>query len=159
MFVRTTTPALLVSCKALVLVCSGIVASAQPRVTLPAGVVDVSFGKATRYTDASGKAMCAIVDPVGEPPVFAHGISEISYGVQLQPRTVKSAATQVIAPPGQGELRRTPCHAFTLIKGGFSQTLLGSTIARVDGSPLKPGRYALRITVDGQTATVPFTIK
>ena len=133
--------------------------SAQSRVTLPAGVVDVSFGRAQKYTDGSGKEMCAIVDPVAKPPVFERGVAEISYGVHLQPRAVKSAATQIVAPEGQGELRRTPCHAFTLIKGGFSQTQLGATISRLDGRPLRSGKYFVRLTVDGQTVSVPFTIK
>ena len=84
---------------------------------------------------------------------------EISYGVQLQPRAVKSASTQVIAPAEQGYLQRTPCETFAPVKGGFSQTQLGSTIARLDKKPLQSGIYILRITADGQTADVTFTIR
>jgi hypothetical protein len=135
-------------------------ASQSPaRITLPAGVVAVSFGTAQRYKDAAGKEMCAIVRPLGDPPVFERAIMEISYAVQLQPRTVKSASTQVISPGEQGYLQRTPCNAFEPVKGGFSQTLLGSTITRLDKKPLQSGSYVLRMTVDGQTADVPFTIK
>ena len=162
MFLKMKTPDLLISCKALVLVSSVIascVVGAQGTLTLPPGVTGVHFGKAQRYKDASGKEMCAIVDPLADPPVFERGVTEISYGVQLEPRAVKSAATQVVAPAGQGELHRAPCHVFTLIKGGFSQTQLGSTIARLDKAPLIPGRYTLRVSIDGQTVDVPFAIK
>lgn len=134
-------------------------ALSQQRVTLPSGVTGVVFGSAQRYKDASGKEMCAIARPLTDPPVFEHGVIEISYGVQLQPRTVKSASTQVVAPAEQGYLQRTPCNSFAPIKEGFSQTFLGSTIARLDKKPLQSGAYILRITVDGQTADVPFTIK
>ena len=102
--------------------------------------------------------MCGIVQPLADPPVFERGVMEISYGVHLQPRGVKSAATQVIAP-AQGDLQRSPCNAFTLVQGGFSQTQLGSTLSRLDKAPLQSGKYVLRITVDGQTADVSFTIK
>ena len=132
---------------------------AQPRITLPDGVLGVSFGTARRYTDVSGKQMCAIVPALADPPVFDRGVTEISYGVQLQPRTVRSASARVVAPSGQGELQSVPCHAFTLIKGGFSQTQVGSTISRVDKAPLKSGAYTLRVTVDGQTADIKFRIE
>jgi hypothetical protein len=140
-------------------VVASCVVGAQFRLTLPPGVTGIAFGKAQKYKDASGKEVCAIVDPLPDPPVFERGVTEISYGVQLQPRAVKSAASQVVAPAGQGELHRAPCHVFTLIKGGFSQTQLGSTISRLDKAPLKPGGYSLRVTIDGQTVDVPFAIK
>ena len=133
-------------------------ARAQSRVSLPAGVTGVSFGTAQRYTVAAGKEMCAIVKPLSDPPVFEKGVTEVSYGVSLQPREVSSASTQVIAPGGQ-ILQRAACNAFTPVKGGFSQTLLGSTLSRADKMPLVPGAYTLRITVDGQTADVPFSIR
>lgn len=126
-------------------------------VKLPAGVKGVSFGEAQRYS-GGGKEMCAIVKPLSSPAVFERGVTEISYAVELEPRTVKSASARVIAPAGQ-ELRATPCNIFTPIPGGFSQTQLGSTLSRVDNAPLRAGQYTLRITVDGQTAEVPFTIK
>jgi hypothetical protein len=120
----------------------GISASSQtPLVSLPAGVKSVSFGQAQRYGG-----------------VFDRGVTEISYTVELEPRVVKSASARVVAPAGQ-ELRTDACNAFTPIKGGFSQTQLGSSISRVDKAPLRPGRYTLRVTVDGQAAEVPFTIK
>ena len=97
--------------------------------------------------------------PSEDPPTFDRGVTEISYGVGLQPGAVKSASTQVIAPGEQGYLQRTPCNAFAPVKGGFSQTLLGSTIGRLDKQPMQSGTYILRVTVDGQTADVPFTIK
>jgi hypothetical protein len=117
----------------------------------------VSFGQAQRYGDA-GKELCAIVQPLPSPVVFERGVTEISYTVELEPRIVRSASAQVVAPAGQ-ELRTDACNAYTPIKGGFSQTQLGSSISRVDKAPLRPGRYMLRITVDGQAAEVPFTIK
>ena len=159
---KTKTPGLRISCEALVLLACVIPSSAldaQSRVTLPAGVSGVTFGKAQRYHDASGKEMCAIVDPIADPPVFQRGVTEISYGVQLQPRAVKAAASQVVSPAGQGELRRVPCHVFTPVKGGFSQTQLGSTISRLDKAPLQSGKYILRITIDGQTSDVPFAVR
>lgn len=125
-------------------------------VTLPSGVKSVSFGQAQRY-DASGKQFCAIVKPLPSPAVFERGVTEISYAVQLEPQVVKSAAARVIAPAGQ-ELRASGCNAYMPVKGGFSQTQLGSTLSRVDKAPLRPGQYTLRITVDGQTAEIPFTI-
>ncbi len=132
---------------------------AQSRVTLPSGVGGVSFGTAQRYVDASGKEMCAIFPALADPPVFPRGTTEISYGVQLQPGAVKTASARVVAPSGQGELKGLPCHAFTLVKGGFSQTQLGNTISRIDKAPLKSGAYALRITVDGQTAELTFKVE
>ena len=124
----------------------------------PAGVTSVTFGPAQRYNDATGKEMCAIVKPVVDPPVFERGTREITYAIGLQPRTVTRASARVVAPAGQ-ELRTTPCNIFTLVARGFSQTQLGSTIARADNMPLVSGRYVLRITIDGHTTEVAFTIK
>lgn len=143
----------------LCMIAASSAAGAQSRVTLPRGVAGVSFGKAQRYTDASGKEMCSIVQPLADPPVFERGVTEISYGVHLEPRAVKSASTQVVAPAPTGVLQRNPCNVFMVVKGGFSQTQLGSTLSRLDKAPLQTGRYLLRITIDGQTADVPFTIK
>ena len=126
-------------------------------VTLPSGVKSVSFGQAQRYTGA-GKEMCAIVKPLPSPAVFARGVTEVSYAVELEPQVVRSASARVIAPAGQ-ELRAAGCNAFTPIKGGFSQTQLGSTLSRADKAPLRSGQYTLRITVDGQVAEVAFTIQ
>jgi hypothetical protein len=131
---------------------------AQSSVTLPAGVTGVALGKAQRYQDASGKEMCAIVERLSDPPVFKRGVTEISYGVQLQPGGVKSASALAIAPPGQ-ELSGLPCNIFAPVKGGFSQTQLGHTVSRVDKAPLLPGVYTLRISADGQTANVTFKIE
>jgi len=138
----------------------GLPAKQAPnRIALPSGVVGVSFGTAQRYKDTGGKDMCGIAQPLADPPVFGRDVLELSYGVQLEPGAVKSASTQVIAPAEQGYLQRTPCNSFAPVKGGFSQTLLGSTIARLDKKPMQSGAYILRITVDGQTADVPFTIR
>ena len=130
--------------------------SQQAGISLPAGVKNVSFGQAQRY-QGSGKEMCAIVRPLQSPMVFERGVTEITYAVELEPRIVKSASARVVAPAGQ-ELRAAACNVFTPIKGGFSQTQLGSTLKRADNAPLLPGRYTLRITVDGQTAEIPFAI-
>ena len=131
-------------------------ASQNAPVTLPSGVKGVSFGQAQRYGGA-GKEMCAIVRPLPSPVVFTRGVTEITYAVELEPRIVTSASARVVAPAGQ-ELRAAGCNAFTPIKGGFSQTQLGSSISRVDKAPLQSGQYTLRITVDGQTAEIPFVI-
>lgn len=131
--------------------------SQQPPVTLPAGVNSISFGQAQRYKGA-GKEMCTIVQQLPAPVVFDRGVSQISYAVMLEPRAVKSAAARIIAPAGQ-ELRAVACNVFTPIKGGFSQTQLGSTISRVDKQPLVSGAYRLQITVDGQTAEIRFSIR
>jgi hypothetical protein len=117
----------------------------QAGIRLPAGVKGVSFGQAQRY-NGPGKEMCAIVR-----------VKEISYAVELEPRVVKSASARVVAPAGQ-ELRAAACNVFTPIKGGFSQTQVGSTLSRTDNALLLPGRYALHIVVDGQTAEIPFVI-
>jgi hypothetical protein len=98
------------------------------------------------------------VKPLPSPAVFERGVTEISYAVELAPQVVRSASARVIAPAGQ-ELLAAPCNAFTPIKGGFSQTQLGSTLSRADKAPLRPGQYTLRITVDGQVAEVAFTIR
>ena len=126
-------------------------------VTLPSGVKSVSFGQAQRYK-GPGKEMCAIVRPLARPVAFERGVTEVSYAVELEPRVVKSASARVIAPAGQ-ELHAVGCNVFTPVKGGFSQTQLGNTLTRVDKASLASGRYTLRITVDGQTAEVPFTIR
>ena len=102
--------------------------------------------------------MCAIVRPLPSPVAFERGVTEISYAVELEPRVVKSASARVVAPAGQ-ELSAAGCNVFTPIKGGFSQTQLGNTLSRVDKKPLVSGQYTLRITVDGQTVEVPFSIK
>jgi hypothetical protein len=143
---------------ATLLILLGLAAPSQnAAISLPTGVKGVTFGKAQRY-NAGGKELCAIVQPLPPPAVFERGATEVSYAVELEPRIVKSASARVIAPAGQ-ELRAAGCNAYTPIKGGFSQTQLGSTLSRVDKAPLRSGQYALRITVDGQTAEVAFTIK
>ena len=129
----------------------------QTGMRLPAGVKGVSFGQAQRY-NGPGKEMCAIVRPLLRPAVFDNGVTEITYAVELEPRTVQSASARVIAPAGQ-ELRAVPCNVFVPVKGGFSQTQLGNTLSRFDKAPLRSGQYTLRITVDGQVAEVPFSIK
>jgi hypothetical protein len=140
------------------LILLGLAASSQNApISLPSGVKSVSFGQAQRYGGV-GKKLCAIVQPLPSPAVFESGVTEISYTVELEPRIVKSASARVVAPAGQ-ELRADGCNGYTPIKGGFSQTQLGSSISRVDKAPLRPGRYTLRISVDGQAAEVPFTIK
>jgi hypothetical protein len=131
--------------------------SQQAGVRLPAGVKSVSFGQAQRYS-AAGKEMCAIVRPLPSPVAFERGVTEISYVVELEPVVVKSASARVVAPAGQ-ELSAAGCNVFMPIKGGFSQTQLGNTLSRVDKKPLVSGQYTLRVTVDGQTAEVPFSIK
>lgn len=123
---------------------------------LPAGVKSVVFGQAQRYRSA-GRELCAVVKPMASPPVFARGVTEITYAVELEPKVVKSASARVVAPAGQA-LRAAACNAFTPIAGGISQTQLGSTISRSDNAPLQPGEYMLRITVDGQTVAIPFSI-
>ena len=128
----------------------------QAGVRLPAGVKSVSFGQAQRYS-GTGKEMCAIVRPLPNPVMFERGVTEISYAVELEPRVVKSASARVIAPAAQ-ELTAAGCNLFTPVKGGFSQTQLGNTLSRADKGPLRPGQYTLRITVDGQTAEIPFAI-
>jgi hypothetical protein len=140
------------------LILLGVAALSQSTsISLPAGVKSVSFGQAQRYGGA-GKELCAIVQPLPSPAVFERGVTEISYTVELEPRIVKSASARVVAPAGQ-DLRADGCNAYTPIKGGFSQTQLGSSISRVDKAPLRSGGYTLRISVDGQTAEVRFTIK
>jgi hypothetical protein len=125
---------------------------------LPAGVVRVSFGIAERTKNAAGTETCRIRSPFGAPATFEHGTTELTYAVELEPRAVKSAQARVIVPAEQ-PLRALPCNVFTLVRGGFSQTQIGNTLSRTDGKPLTPGAYRLHITVDGQTADVPFTIK
>ena len=110
----------------------------------------MSFGQAQRYTAqarrcAPSSSRCRVRWCSSEES------TEISYAVELEPRVVKSASARVVAPAGQ-ELRAPGCNVFTPIKGGFSQTQLGSTLSRVDKEPLRSGQYTLRITVDGQTA-------
>ena len=141
----------------LVAVASAAIAGAQTSPTLPKGVRSVTFGTAQRYSGA-GKEMCAILKPLAEPATFEPGVTEISYAVELEARTVTKAAAQVIGSAPQ-PLRAVPCNVFTPIPGGFSQTQLGHTISRTDNAPLTPGPYTLRVTVDGQTVDVPFTIR
>ena len=141
---------------AAILISLGFAVSAQNApVRLPAGVKSVAFGTAHRYY-GPGKEMCVVVYPMPSG-VFERGVTEISYAVELEPQIVKSAAARVVAPAGQ-ELRAVGCNVFMPIKGGFTQTQLGSTLSRVDKAPLRPGQYTLRITVDGQTAEIPFVI-
>ena len=130
--------------------------SGQARVTLPKGVKSVAFGTAHRYF-GPGKEMCAIAYPLPSA-VFDAGITELSYAVELEAKTVKQAAVQVIGDSAQ-QLRSVPCNVWTPVRGGFSQTQIGNTISRIDKAPLAPGQYKLRIVVDGQTAEVPFSIK
>jgi hypothetical protein len=124
--------------------------------TLPKGVKSVTFGTAHRYY-GPGKEMCVIVYPMPRG-VFDRGATEISYAVELEPLVVKQAAARVTARSPQ-PLRSVPCNVFTPVRGGFSQTQLGSTISRIDKAPLEPGTYTLRVEVDGQIAEVPFIVK
>lgn len=55
--------------------------------TLPKGVTRVSFGTAHRYF-GPGKEMCVITSPV-PGAVFERGTTELSYAVELEPRTVR----------------------------------------------------------------------
>ncbi len=128
----------------------------QPQVTLPRGVKSVAFGTAHRYY-GPGKEMCVITFPMPSA-IFEHGITELSYAVELEPRTVKKASASIVGELPQ-PLRSVPCNVFLPVRGGFSQTQIGSTISRADKAPLARGRYTLRIAVDGQTADIPFTIK
>jgi hypothetical protein len=124
--------------------------------TLPKGVRSVTFGTAHRYY-GPGKEMCVVAYPM-PGGVFERGVAEISYAVELEPLIVKQAAARVTARSPQ-PLRSVPCNVFTPVRGGFSQTQLGSTISRIDKAPLESGTYTLRIEVDGQIAEVPFIIK
>lgn len=126
---------------------------------LPAGVVRISFGVAHRVTNSAGTETCRIPEPLPTPAAFERGVAEITYAVELEPKVVKTAAAQMTAPSAQGALTATPCNVFTLVSGGFSQTQLGNTVSRVDKKPLASGTYKVRITVDGQTAEVPFSVK
>jgi MFS family permease len=132
------------------------VASAQTGVGLPKGVKRVSFGTAHRYF-GPGKEMCVIVYPLPSA-AFEKGVTELTYAVELEPQTVKQAAAHVVGDSPQA-LRSLACNVFTPVRGGFSQTQIGNTISRIDKAPLAPGRYTLHITVDGQTADVPFSVK
>jgi hypothetical protein len=132
---------------------------AQSQAHLPKGVVGVTFGEAGRTKDAVGNEVCGIAARLPDPPAFRAGVKEISYAVALEPRAVKSAVTEVVAPGGQGQLIAKPCNAFTIVRGGFSQTQLGSTLSRLDNAPLKSGSYQLRLIVDGQVSEVTFMIK
>lgn len=126
---------------------------------LPAGVGRVSFGVAHRVTNSAGTETCRIPEPLPAPATFERGVAAITYAVELAPRVVKTAAAEMTAPPGQGTLTATPCNVFTLVPGGFSQTQLGNTVSRADKKPLASGSYKVRITVDGQTAEIPFTVR
>lgn len=129
---------------------------AQTPSTLPRGVKRVLFGTAHRYY-GPGKEMCVIVYPLPSA-VFERGTTELSFAVELEAQTVKKASAQVTGSTPQ-TLRSVPCNVFTPIRGGFSQTQIGSTISRIDNAPLASGEYRVRIVVDGATAEVPFSIK
>jgi len=131
-------------------------ASQNAPITLPKGVKSVTFGTAHRYY-GPGKEMCVIVYPM-PGGVFEHGVTELTYAVELEPQVVKSASARVIAPAAQ-ELRAVGCHVFMPVKGGFTQTQIGNTLSRSDKQPLRSGQYMLRVTADGQTVDVSFTIK
>ena len=130
--------------------------TAQTQVTLPKGVKSVSFGTAHRYY-GPGKEMCVITYPMPSA-VFERGITELSYAVELEPQTVKKASAQLMGDTPQ-PLRSVPCNVFTPVRGGFSQTQIGNTISRIDKAPLASGVYTVRITVDGQTVDVRFSIR
>ena len=99
--------------------------------------------------------MCAIVRPLPGPAVFERGVTEIILcGRARASRREKRVRARGRA--GRTGAAGRACNVFTPIKGGFSQTQLGNTLSRVDKAPLQPGQYTLRITVDGQTAEVPF---
>ena len=119
----------------------------------------IAFGAAQRASGSGGLNTCTIPSPLPEPAVFPPDTRELSYIVQLEPRSVKSASAEVVAPDGQGQLLGVQCNGFTIVTGGMSQTQLGNTISRLDKQPLKAGIYTLRITVDGQSADVPFVVK
>lgn len=130
-----------------------------PGGALPPGVVRVVFGTAQRTTNSAGTETCRIPTPLPAPASFDRGVTEITYAVELEPKSVKRAAAQLVAPSGQSVLNAVPCNVLTLVARGFSQTQLGNTVSRADKRPLAPGVYKIRITIDGQTAEVSFTIK
>jgi hypothetical protein len=132
------------------------IGEAQTRVTLPKGVKSVAFGTAHRYF-GPGKEACVIVYPLPSA-AFDRGTTELTYAVELEPLTVKKAFAQLMTD-AQQPLTSVPCNVFTPVRGGFSQTQIGNTISRTDKAPLASGRYTLRITVDGQSVDVPFSIK
>lgn len=140
----------------LIALCFSTALTGQARVTLPKGVKSVAFGTAHRYF-GPGKEMCAITYPLPSA-VFDAGITELSYAVELEAKTVNQASVQVIGDTAQ-QLRSIPCNVWMPVRGGFSQTQIGNTISRIDKAPLAPGQYKLRITVDGQTAEVAFSVK
>ncbi len=141
---------------ALAVVLAVELASAQTGV--PAGATRVLFGVARRTTNSSGTETCRIPQPLAAPATFERGVNEITYAVELQ-LTVKSASAQLVAPPGQGALTAVPCNVFTLVPRGFSQTQIGNTVSRADKKPLASGTYKVRVTIDGQSAEIPFTVR
>ena len=126
---------------------------------LPAGVKRVVFGVAHRAKSPSGGESCTIAEPLADPPVFDRAPREITYIVELEAGTVKSASTEVVAPSGQGDTAGVNCNAYSVVAGGFSHTQLGNTISRTDKQPLSSGQYRVRIVVNGETAEVPFSIR
>ncbi len=113
-------------------------AGAQTGVSLPRGVKSVAFGTAHRYF-GPGKEMCVIVYPLPSA-MFAQGVTELTYAVELEPRTVKQASgasgRRFASATALDSLQRV--HTGT---GGFSQTQIGNTISRSDKKPLAPGRF------------------
>ena len=139
------------------LLLTGVIVAAQS--ALPPGVTSITFGEAVRTKDSTGLETCRVAKPV-EPPVFRKGTTQITYAVELEPLTVKSASAQLITmPPQQSSLVGPACNIFSLVRGGFSQTQIGNTISRADNAPLAAGVYTLRVTVDGRTTEVSFTVK
>ena len=101
-----------------------------------------------------------IIASVEDPAVIGKILAHLEHRMQVREVPANAAAAnRPRGPPGQGEFQRVPCHAFTPVAGGFSQTQLGSTLSRLDKAPLSSGTYFVRITIDGQTADVPFAVK
>ena len=142
---------------AVALVAIVLVASAFGQPALPAGAVRVSFGTAVRTRNAAGTESCRITKPLSSPVIFDRP-TEITYTVELEPKGVKSAQAQLVAPAAQA-LAAVPCNVFTLVTGGFSQTQVGNTVSRADRKPFLPGVYSVHLTIDGRSADVAFTIK
>jgi hypothetical protein len=136
-----------------------LVEAAVAQGALPPGVTRVSFGAAQRTKNSAGTETCRVPQPLSEPVSFNGGVTEITYAVELEPKVVKSASAQLVAPAGQGALSAVPCNVFTLIPGGFSQTQLGNTVSRVDKKPFAAGVYKVRVTIDRVSAEIAFTVK
>jgi hypothetical protein len=140
----------------------------------PAGVVAYYWLKSApagplklELVDEDGKVAACLASDTPVKPVDTEAINVQAYWMEPAPPPsaaagMHRAALNVVAPRGFGFGRRpAPPPADACHPAGSAAAQPGAAPARPGRGPqgLQPGKYTVRLTVDGQTLTQPVTVK